>query len=207
MTGDENHAKIYANECAEIRKMYLTAKSVQLALEKVTLRLETVEQFGEAIVQLAPIMEVVKETKSEIVGLVPDVAGELDRVTSILDDMSRETGQARQSELEIQVTGEEAKKILETSRRIADEKARERFPELPFPDLEVIPPETKSEQQTKSSMEPSLLEQVLSYIESHDGRVSVSECANVLSTTPGDVIKAIDQLKEEGRLAVEQENE
>jgi hypothetical protein len=206
MTGDENHAKIYANECAEIRKMYLTAKSVQLALEKVILRLETVEQFGEAIVQLAPIMEVVKETKSEIVGLVPDVAGELDRVTSILDDMSRETGQVRQSELEIQVTGEEAKKILETSRRIADEKARERFPELPFPDLEVIPPETKTEQQT-SNMEPSLLEQVLSYIESHDGRVSVSECANVLSTTPGDVIKAIDQLKEEGRLAVEREKE
>ncbi|MEM3017833.1 MAG: hypothetical protein QXO25_03025, partial [Candidatus Bathyarchaeia archaeon] len=117
--------------------MYLTAKSVQLALEKVILRLETVEQFGEALVQLAPIMEVVKATRKEIVGLVPEVAGELERVTSILDDVSREAGQVRQSDLDVRVTGEEARRILEASRRIADEKARERFPELPFSDLEV----------------------------------------------------------------------
>ncbi|MBS7622458.1 hypothetical protein KEJ39_02125 [Candidatus Bathyarchaeota archaeon] len=205
MTGDENHAKIYANECAEIRKMYLTAKSVQLALEKVILRLETVEQFGEALIQLAPIMEVVKATKKEIVGLVPEVAGELERVTSILDDVSREAGQVRQSDLDVNVTGEEARRILEASRRIADEKTRERFPELPFPDLETASSLSSSRKVERGS--PLLLEQVLSYIESHNGRVSVSKCANALSTTPGDVMKAIDQLREEGRLAVEWEKE
>jgi len=187
--------------------MYLTAKSVQLALEKVTLRLETVEQFGETISQLAPIMEVVKETKGEIAGLVPDVAGELDRVTSVLIELSAETGQVTPSDFEVQVTNNEAKKILDTSRKIADEKARDKFPELPFTELKEHASEIRNELPGSSRLESSILEQVLFYVESHDGRVSVSECASQLSRPPSDVIKAIDQLKEEGRLALEQEME
>ncbi len=146
-----------------------------------------------------------KATRKEIVGLVPEVAGELERVTSILDDVSREAGQVRQSDLDLKVSGEEAGRILEASRRIADEKARERFPELPFPDLE--PASSLGDSRQIEKEPPPLLEKVLSYIESHNGGVSVSECANALSSTPGDVMKAIDQLREEGRLAVEWERE
>lgn len=203
VTGDENHAKIYANECAEVRKMFKTAKGVQLALERVILRLETVEQYGETLVNLAPVMEVVRETKGEIAGFVPDVAGELEKVTSILADLNAETGQVPPSDLEIQVSSEDAKQVLEESRSIADQRTREQFPELPFQEGQGSMVEAKDDQPTGHELEQPLLEQVLSYIESHEGRVSVSECASKLSRTPSDVMKAIDRLKEKGKVVVE----
>jgi len=187
--------------------MYLTAKSVQLALEKVTLRLETVEQFGEAISQLAPIMDVVRQTKGEIAGLVPEVAGELDRVTSALIELSAETGEATSRDFEVQVADNDAKKILDASRKIASEKAREKFPQLPFNELDEQTPGTTNEAAGNGRLESSILEQVLFYIESHEGRISVSECASQISRPSRDVIKAIDELKEEGKLALEQEME
>jgi hypothetical protein len=95
------------------------------------------------------------------------------------------------SDFEVQVTNNEAKKILDTSRKIADEKAREKFPQLPFTKLEEHTSEIRNELPGSGRLESSILEQVLFYIESHDGRVSVSECASQLSRPPGDVIKAI----------------
>jgi len=206
MTCDKSHARMYANECAEIRKMYTTAKSVQLALERVVVRLDTIIQFGEAVVELAPIMDVVRGTKGSIVGLVPEVAGELDKVASMLFELGEEVGQVTQTDLEIRVTSEEAKRILEVSKSIADEKVREKFPELPVSELTAAPTETRNES-SGDKPDPSFLDVVLFYIESHAGQVSVSECASKLSKTPEDVIKAIDQLREVGRLDVVWEKE
>jgi len=67
---DSAHSKIYANECAEIRKIAKTVLASELALERAVLRLQTVEEFGEVLVQIAPVMDVVKETKSQISGVV-----------------------------------------------------------------------------------------------------------------------------------------
>lgn len=202
IAGDEDHAKIYANECAEVRNMFKIAKSVQLALEKVIIRLETVEQFGEALNYIAPVMEVVKEIKGEISGVIPEVAGELEKVTSILADLSAETGQVPTTDFEVQVASEEARRVLEESKSVADQRVREQFPELPFQESLNSNVEIKEVEQRERLEEP-LLEQVLSYIETHQGRVSITECAQTLSRSPSDVIRAIGQLKEEGRVIVE----
>ncbi len=207
LTGDESHAKIYANECAEVRRIYETVESVQLALEKVILRLESLEQFGNILPHLAPIMGVVRETRGQIAGIVPNVAGELERVTSLLTDLCAETGQAESSEIEISIANEEARKILQRSKEVASQRVRQQFPELPFEEPTKSPLETTIDQPPSENSEQPLLEQVLSYIRSHDGRLSVSECASALSKTPGDVMKAIDRLAEEGKLAVEWERE
>ncbi|MGQ9542819.1 MAG: Snf7 family protein [Candidatus Bathyarchaeia archaeon] len=202
MTGDEDHAKIYANECAEVRNMFKIAKGVQLALEKVIIRLETVEQFGDVLTHIAPVMGVVREIKKEISGLIPEVAGELEKVTSILADLSAETGQVPTSDFEVQVASEEARRVLEESKSVADQRVREQFPELPFQEYLGSDVEAKKVEHGDRLEEP-LLEQVLSYIETHQGRVSITECAQTLSRSPSDVIKAIGQLKEEGRVIVE----
>jgi len=205
LTGDGSHAKIYANECAEVRKIYATVESVQLALEKVTLRLESIEQFGNILPHLAPIMEVVRETKGEIAGIVPNVAGELENVTSLLTDLCAETGQTTSGELEVSVANEEARKILEMSREVANQRVRQQFPELPFEESTQSTIATGISQSPSEELEQPLLDQVLSYVRSHEGRLSVSGCARALSRTPNDVMKAIDRLAEEGKLALERE--
>ncbi|MEM3019671.1 MAG: Snf7 family protein, partial [Candidatus Bathyarchaeia archaeon] len=84
LSGDKNHAVMYANECAELRKMAKLVMSAQLALERVILRLETVQEFGDVIAQIAPVMSILKETRSRLAGVIPEVAMELDQVNSLL---------------------------------------------------------------------------------------------------------------------------
>ena len=92
---DLGHAKIYANECAEIRKIAKVVLGSQLALEKVILRLETVEEFGSIMSQMAPVMSIVRETKAKIAGVVPQVANELDEVNT---STRRPHGRGRRSD-------------------------------------------------------------------------------------------------------------
>ena len=46
MTKDFTRAKIYANECAKIRKVAALALKSQLALEVISMRLEIIHEFG-----------------------------------------------------------------------------------------------------------------------------------------------------------------
>ncbi len=66
---DSARSSIYANECAEIRKMARIVLGSKIALERAVLRLETVEQFGDVLMQISPVIGVVKETSGKIEGV------------------------------------------------------------------------------------------------------------------------------------------
>ena len=116
LSKDTAHAALYANECAEIRKMAHITMSSELALERVILRLQTVEEFGDVMAQLAPVIGVVRETRGRIAGVIPEVAGELGEVNSMLSDMSLETGEVQDQDIEMAASNSEARKVLEESR-------------------------------------------------------------------------------------------
>ena len=134
LSKDSSHARLYANECAEIRKMAHIVLSSELALERVILRLQTIEEFGDIMTQIAPVIGIVRETRGRIAGVIPEVANELGEVNDMLSDMSLETGGVEGDQnYEIQSSGGEAKKVLEESGLIAEQQMKERFPELPVP--------------------------------------------------------------------------
>ena len=122
-------AAMYANECAEIRKIAKIVLTSQLALERVTIRLQTIEEFGEILIQVAPVMDVVRETKGKIAGIIPEVASELESVNTMLHDMSLETGEVDTYESTVGPISDEAVKVLEESGTIAEEMMKEKFPE------------------------------------------------------------------------------
>jgi DNA-binding MarR family transcriptional regulator len=64
-----------------------------------------------------------------------------------------------------------------------------------------------SEEITQSKSESLVLEDVLSYIKSKEGRLSVKDCADSLSMDTKEVLTAIDSLKEQGKLVIEREAE
>src|ERR1700745_149199 len=134
LSKDSAHAALYANECAEIRKMAHITLSSELALERVILRLQTIEEFGDVMAQLAPVIGVVREPRGRIAGVIPEVAGELGEVNSMLSDMSLETGEVQDQDLDMQASSSEARKVLEESNVIASQQMKERFPELPVPE-------------------------------------------------------------------------
>jgi division protein CdvB (Snf7/Vps24/ESCRT-III family) len=205
VSNDSGHAKIYANECAEIRKIAKVVLGSQLALERVILRLETVEEFTDVMVELAPLMCIVKETKAKIAGIVPQVAGELDEVNDMLGDLTYEAGEVNESSSPIEANDEEARKVLEETGLIAEQKVKEHFPDLSSVESpQASPTETIPELATLiPDMEAETEERVYDYAKKHNGELSIKSCAADLGKSPEEVKIALQRLKESGKVAIQ----
>jgi len=131
MAKDSARAAMYANECAEVRKMAKTTLRCELALEQITLRLETVEEFGDLAVTMGPVVGVVQAIKSQIQGIMPQVSYELGMIGETLNGMVVEVGEATGAGYDISTSGEEAQRIITEANTIAEQRMKERFPELP----------------------------------------------------------------------------
>ena len=131
MAKDTARATIYANEVAEIRKIAKTLLRAQLALEQIALRLETIQELGDVIVTMAPIVGVVRDLKKQLMGVVPEIAFELSEIDEMLYSVVIEAGEFTGHAVDFTVASSEAKKILEEAALIAEQRMKERFPELP----------------------------------------------------------------------------
>ena len=132
MMKDSARAAIYANEVAEVRKIAKTVLRAQLALEQVALRLETVRELGDVLVTMAPIVEVIKDIKQHLKGIVPEIAFELDEIDSTLHSIVLEAGEFTGTSIDTTIVSGEAKKILEEASIMAEQRMKEKFPELPL---------------------------------------------------------------------------
>ena len=130
MQKDLPRATMYANECAEIRKMAKVVLSSQLALEKVLVRLETVQEFGDIAALMRPVSEVIDSIKGQIAGVMPEVSFELSRIGEVLDEVVMEVGEASGFEQGVAVSSE-AEAILKEAGAVAEQRMKEKFPELP----------------------------------------------------------------------------
>lgn len=128
---DIRRASVYANELAEIRKMANFMMSAELALERVALRLRTVTEVGNVAAVLAPVSRVLQSVRVSIAGVFPNAERELGEITTLLDEIMIEAGQVTGIGPDFEVASEEAQKILSEAAVVAEQKMKEKFPELP----------------------------------------------------------------------------
>lgn len=136
MKHDMDRATLYANEMAELRKMSKIILYSKLSLEKVLLRLGTIKDVGELLVAMAPAVGVVRAIKSSLAGILPGAEQELNELSSILNGLVAEIGEATGQSPVLEAT-EEAQKILEEAMAVAEQKIREKLPELPTSGISV----------------------------------------------------------------------
>lgn len=128
---DYQRANIYAGECSELRKMMITVLHSQTAIEQVLLRLETVRDFGDLAVQMGPLAGVVKSLKGQLSGVMPEVSHQLSIVNDNLNELICNIGEATESApLGPSVYGDEAQRILQEAAVVAEQKMKERLPDL-----------------------------------------------------------------------------
>ena len=142
LSKDSARSSIYANECAEIRKMCQTMLRSQFALEQVILRLETVGEFGDIVVEMSPVAGVINSIRGHLSGVVPEVSFKLEEIGDSLNDLVMDSGEATSNSWNAMSSGDEAEKILSDANTIAEQKMKEKFPTLPdtsLPDLEKTP--------------------------------------------------------------------
>ncbi len=135
MAKDTTRAHIYANESAEVRKMCEIIMRSQFAIEQVSLRLETVGEFGDIAVEMAPIAKVISSIRGPLTGVVPEVSYTLGEIGGTLNDLVMEAGGATSVPWNVSYSGAEAEKILSEANAIAEQKMKDKFPTLPNADL------------------------------------------------------------------------
>jgi division protein CdvB (Snf7/Vps24/ESCRT-III family) len=128
---DQQHANAFANELTEIRKTEKTVMNARLALEQIVLRLKTVTELGDMVYTLGPVIGVLSSVKSAITGVLPDAGRELEQIGTELNGIIGEAGQTSGLTLNFAANTEEAQKILTEAASIAEERTKEKFPELP----------------------------------------------------------------------------
>lgn len=124
-------ARVLANELAELRKMANFMMNAVLALERVVLRLRTVSQLGNVVSTLAPAMHVLENVRAGLSSFLPNAGRELDQIGSVLNDLIIEAGELTGVTPNFEAASDDAQGILKEAALVAEQKMKERFPELP----------------------------------------------------------------------------
>ena len=83
---NKDKAAICANEISEIRKLIKFLYSVQLAIERVVLRLETIRELSEIVVDLKPALKLLQDVSHDLFQVLPDVSSELNTVNTTISE-------------------------------------------------------------------------------------------------------------------------
>jgi division protein CdvB (Snf7/Vps24/ESCRT-III family) len=129
---NKEKAAICANEISEIRKLIRFLYSVQLAIERVILRLETIRELSEIVVDLKPALKLLQNVSQDLFQVLPDVSNELNNVNSTISETLYAT-KIRTDESVIPVNKKTAggEEILKEVSNFIEQKLVEDLPEPP----------------------------------------------------------------------------
>ena len=148
---DTSRANVFANELAEIRKMERLIINARLALEQIVLRLRTVSELGDVVSTLGPAVGVLRSVRAGLVSVFPEAENELGEIGNMLSGIMMEAGSGSGMTLNFDSVNEDAGKILNEAATVAEQRVKEKFPDLP-PGIPGLPTTAISE---KSSTETS----------------------------------------------------
>jgi len=128
---DMQRANVFANELAEIRKMERMIIHARLALEQIVLRLSTVSELGDVVTTLAPAVGVLRSVRNGMAAVFPEAERELGNIGNLLSGIIMDAGQGTGLNINFESASEDAQKILNEAATVAEQKVKEKFPELP----------------------------------------------------------------------------
>lgn len=128
---DIQHAALYANELSEVRKLGKLVAQARLAFEQVVLRLDTIQDLGDAVTVISPVMSVVRSVGSDLTNIMPNAQGEIGEINNILSDILANAGSiSGERQINTDTSSEEADRILDEASALAEERMRDLFPEV-----------------------------------------------------------------------------
>jgi division protein CdvB (Snf7/Vps24/ESCRT-III family) len=141
---DTMRANVLAGELAEIRKVEKMLMHASLALESVSLRLNTVSELGDVVTVIAPAASVLNNIRNGMSGVFPEAGQELENIGTLLTDIVSTTHQDTSIPANIGTASLEAEKILSEAETAAEQKLRQQLPEIST----VAPPHERTSVET-----------------------------------------------------------
>jgi division protein CdvB (Snf7/Vps24/ESCRT-III family) len=193
--GDIARATIYAQEISDIRKMIKIIYTAYLAIEKVRLKLDTVQELQGVSLVLFPIVKILGELKDQIRGISPEVAIALDSITSSVNSIAIETGMINDKGMIPAVVDEQAKKIMEEAQKNAEAKMKEFLPDLPHP-----PSEVPAKVEIKRKLNEK---EILNYISTTGGFLDIDFISKTYGVEKQEVFSILKQMANKGLISLE----
>lgn len=127
---DEARANILATELSEIRKVEKMLTHASLAMQSVSMRLNTVSEIGDLVTVLNPAKNVLNSIRSEMVSIMPEASQELGNIGNLLSEIVTTTNQSTDMPLNTTRVSSEAESILMEAELAAEQRLKDKFPEV-----------------------------------------------------------------------------
>ena len=127
---DEARANILATELSEIRKVEKMITHASLAMQSVSMRLNTVSELGDLVTMLNPAKNVLNSIRTEMGGILPEASQELGNIGDLLSEIVTTTNQSETSPVDTITASADALQILEEAEVAAESKLKARLPEI-----------------------------------------------------------------------------
>jgi len=129
---NKEKAAMCATEIAEVRKLVKFLYNVQLAIERVVLRLETIKELGDIVADLKPALRLLQGVSQELFQVLPDVSSELNTVNQTIQDTLHATKlTADETVIPVGKKTEAGEEILKEVSGFMEKKLAETLPEPP----------------------------------------------------------------------------
>lgn len=217
--GDKPKAAIYVNELAEIRKIITNIYTSVLALERAILRIETIKEISNINLALGSVLAILNVLKGQVINVVPEVATGIDVLTNEIRNLILSTSGTTVSQDKMLDLSDEAQKILQEVKEVAEAKISKSLPQIPEELLKTssggefkvvvngasqpiagktVSKEVKHQRSAGDSL--ALENKVLEYILTHGGFIDVSDAAKQFNVSKEEVIQALKSLKEKNKI-------
>ena len=128
---DMARANVFANELAEIRRMEKMIIHARLALEQIVLRLSTVSELGDVVSTVGPAVGVLRSVKNGMAAVFPEAEREFGTIGNLLSGIIMDASHSTGLNIDFQEASEDAQKIMNEAATVAEQKVKEKFPQLP----------------------------------------------------------------------------
>jgi division protein CdvB (Snf7/Vps24/ESCRT-III family) len=129
---NKERAAICANELAEVRKLIKFLYNTELAIERVILRLETIKELSDIVVDLKPSLKLLQSVSQQLFEVLPDVSSELNKVNEAISETLYSTKiTADESIIPVNRKTPEGEEIIREVSGFLERKLAEELPEPP----------------------------------------------------------------------------
>lgn len=125
---ETDRAAAYANELAELRKITMSVTQMRLAMEQINLRMGTVQDFGDVVESITPIVSVIKGMKSSMTGILPEASSEMSKIGELMTGLISDAGQLGGSQPSIESSSPETESILAEAAALVQVDNEKQFP-------------------------------------------------------------------------------
>jgi division protein CdvB (Snf7/Vps24/ESCRT-III family) len=129
---NRERAAICANEIAEVRKLLKFLYNVEIAIERVILRLETIRELSDIVIDLKPALKILQGVSQQLFDLLPDVSAELNKVSEEINETLYSTRiNADEAIIPVNIKTPEGEEVLKEVSGFLERKIAEKLPEPP----------------------------------------------------------------------------